>query len=637
MLLLSTLFRLGLNVASTRLILSDADAGEVISAFGTLLIKGEVLVGVIIFLIITAVNFVVVARGSTRVSEVAARFTLDALPGKQMAIDSELKSGLISAREAHTRREQLRKESQLFGSMDGAMKFVQGDALVGLFITATNILGGLYIGLSKGFSFGEAIDVYTLLTVGDGLVTQIPSLLVSICAGIVVTRVAAEEGSTLGSDVRAQLFDRPALLFFAAFLLLFFAFIPGLPAFPFVLVGLTFLIWASLSSGALVAPAKYLRSTGLQLASTQSSSDLRLPEPNRKNYVDSPILLELDSFVLFHAYESQSSRYSSVWKEFQAMFRSNSGLQFPDFSVKPSNELPPGGYKLSVHNIKVESGELPLDSDFISIPKSFAELFGFDVVKTDISPLFRTEGSWVKRSIAQKDLASSSRIPLLSPFRFLLIRAASYLKQHPEELLRATEVFEQLQSIEKSSPGFVAATIDTEFFTPARLTEVCQQLVREGLNISDFRRLVESLGRFMSSYGRELIREDAYDLEEIVVFLRSERKRELIERCTNNRGAVRVIEVSREVEEIIEASPINDRSLELSLSEEHFERLKRELEVVKGGVSKQGVAPISFLIDSSLVFRLSLFLKGLGEISPVLGRGELVNQVEYESLAVWRG
>ncbi|MCB0352418.1 MAG: FHIPEP family type III secretion protein, partial [Bdellovibrionales bacterium] len=184
LLLLTTLFRLGLNVASTRLILSQGDAGRVIEAFGTFLIQGELLVGVIIFLIITIVNYVVIAKGSSRVSEVAARFALDALPGKQMAIDSDLRAGLLTAQEAERRREELRKESQLFGSMDGAMKFVQGDAIAGFFIIVTNIVGGLSIGLLQGMDVADAVQTYTMLTVGDGLVSQIPALLISICAGI---------------------------------------------------------------------------------------------------------------------------------------------------------------------------------------------------------------------------------------------------------------------------------------------------------------------------------------------------------------------------------------------------------------------------------------------------------------------
>ena len=195
-LLLSTLFRLGLNVASSRLILSQGDAGRVIEAFGTFLIGGEILVGVIVFTIITIVNFIVISKGAGRVSEVAARFSLDALPGKQIAIDNDARAGLISAEEAKTKRDNLTREGQLYGSMDGAMNFVQGDAIAGFFIIVANIVGGIILGLFSGMGIGDAVQTYTILTVGDGLVTQIPSLLTSICAGIVVTRVGSSDTAT---------------------------------------------------------------------------------------------------------------------------------------------------------------------------------------------------------------------------------------------------------------------------------------------------------------------------------------------------------------------------------------------------------------------------------------------------------
>ena len=238
LLLLSTLFRLSLNVASTRLILSEGEAGDVIRSFGTFLISGKLAVGLIIFLIITVVNFIVIARGASRVSEVSARFVLDSLPGKQMAIDSELRMGTISAEEAKLKREELRKESQLFGSMDGAVKFVQGDAIAGIFITFVNIFGGMYLGIKNGLSFEDAVQTYTMLTVGDGLVTQIPALFISICAGIIVTRVSSGKDSTLGSDLFSQVLKNKKIIYFVSFAILIFGTLPGLPFLPFLLTSL---------------------------------------------------------------------------------------------------------------------------------------------------------------------------------------------------------------------------------------------------------------------------------------------------------------------------------------------------------------------------------------------------------------
>lgn len=237
-LLLTTLYRLALNVSSTRLILLQADAGDVIHAFGYFVVEGNYVVGAVVFAIITLIQFVVVARGSERVAEVGARFTLDAMPGKQMSIDAELRTGAITQREARMRRQTLQRESEFYGAMDGAMKFVKGDAIAGLAITAINIVGGLGIGVAMGgMPAGEAIETYGLLTIGDGLVSQIPALLISVGAGLVVTRVSAGAEGSLGADVAQQFFSNPRALWLAGGFLVLLGAVPGLPLIPFLLMG----------------------------------------------------------------------------------------------------------------------------------------------------------------------------------------------------------------------------------------------------------------------------------------------------------------------------------------------------------------------------------------------------------------
>ena len=238
LLLVTTLFRLALNVSSTRLVLLQADAGRVIRAFGEFVVQGDYAVGAIVFVVLTLIQYVVIARGSERVAEVGARFTLDALPGKQMAIDAELRAGAIGQDEARRRRRHLARESQFYGAMDGAMKFVKGDAIAGMVIVAVNLVGGAAIGvLARGLSLSDALATYGLLSIGDGLVTQIPSILVSTAAGLVVTRVASEEeGASLGSEVGRQILAQPRALAIAALLLLALAVVPGLPTLPFLLL-----------------------------------------------------------------------------------------------------------------------------------------------------------------------------------------------------------------------------------------------------------------------------------------------------------------------------------------------------------------------------------------------------------------
>jgi type III secretion protein V len=242
LLLVTTLFRLALNVSSSRLILLQADAGEVIRAFGQFVVRGNYVVGGVIFLILTVIQFVVIAKGSERVAEVGARFTLDAMPGKQMAIDAELRSGGIDGNEARKRRRQLSRESQFYGAMDGAMKFVKGDVIASLIITAVNLLGGLAIGvLQRGMGAEAALKRYGLLTIGDGLVTQIPALVLSTAAGLLVTRVASEEPDTsLGAELGAQLFGAPRALFMASIFVALLAAVPGLPTLPFLAIAALF-------------------------------------------------------------------------------------------------------------------------------------------------------------------------------------------------------------------------------------------------------------------------------------------------------------------------------------------------------------------------------------------------------------
>src|SRR6478735_4248501 len=254
LLLLTTLFRLALEVSATRLILLHADGGEVIRAFGNFVVAGNLVVGAVIFLILTMIQFIVISKGSERVAEVAARFTLDAMPGKQMSIDAELRAGHIDHDEARRRRTALARESQLFGSMDGAMKFVKGDAIAGIVVLAVNIVGGLVIGiLQRGMDAAVAARTYTVLTIGEGLVAQIPALVISTAAGIIVTRVASEEeGGHLGRDIGLQVTAQPKAIAIAAGLLLLLAAVPGLPAGPFVVLAalMGFVAWRLLRAPA---------------------------------------------------------------------------------------------------------------------------------------------------------------------------------------------------------------------------------------------------------------------------------------------------------------------------------------------------------------------------------------------------
>src|SRR5579859_2295461 len=262
LLLLTTLFRLGLDISATRLILLQAHAGQVVAAFGAFVVGGNFVVGVVVFLILIVVNFVVITNGAGRVAEVAARFTLDAMPGKQMAIDAEMNAGSINEDTARTRRRAVQQEADFYGAMDGASKFVKGDAIAAIMIMAINIVAGFVIGVVQlKMQLGDALSTYTLLTVGEGLTSQIPALLISTATGMIVTRAASEPGSNLGKDVTSQLFSNPRVLAIVGALLLLMSFVPGLPKIPFIVIGLLML-----------GAAQMLRGKAKQLAAASASN-----------------------------------------------------------------------------------------------------------------------------------------------------------------------------------------------------------------------------------------------------------------------------------------------------------------------------------------------------------------------------
>ncbi|HBR97062.1 MAG TPA: EscV/YscV/HrcV family type III secretion system export apparatus protein, partial [Gammaproteobacteria bacterium] len=294
-LLLSTLFRLALSISTTRLILLQADAGAIIYTFGDFVVGGNMVVGLVVFLIITLVQFIVITKGSERVAEVGARFSLDGMPGKQMSIDSDLRSGVITMAQARRMRAELQKESQMYGAMDGAMKFVKGDAIAGLLIIIVNILGGVSVGVfQNGMSAGEALQLYALLTVGDGLIAQIPALFISITSGIIVTRVASEDAENLGADIGRQIIVQPRAMLIGAVLMFGFAAIPGFPAPVFIVLGLGIgAVGYALYSQEKEGDGQYLDTYPALAPAGNTGVQIQLPDADNELAPNIPIVLEL--------------------------------------------------------------------------------------------------------------------------------------------------------------------------------------------------------------------------------------------------------------------------------------------------------------------------------------------------------
>lgn len=467
LLLLTTLFRLALNVSSTRLILLQADAGEVIRAFGEAVVRGDYVVGAIVFAVLTVVQLVVVARGAERVAEVGARFTLDAMPGKQLAIDGDLRTGLIDAEGAAERRRELEREGQLYGAMDGAMKFVKGDAIASIVIVVINIVGGLAIGvLSREMAPQDALRVYGLLTIGDGLVTQIPSLLVSTAAGMIVTRVASEdERGTLGRDVITQLFADWRALAVAAGLASVLALAPGLPFVPFALLAsvlgtVGFFRWRR-------RPAEVLR---VEDAPTGGPVELRVGSRLAATLTD--------------------PSFGMAFRRVARTLHDELGLRVPPIAPVCDEGLnDEDAYRIVIASVSTARGRCPAGRVF-AVPTTTSADGAALLQKLDPSVILDAPGGWIVRERAA--LALDAGCEVTEPSEFLIARLERALRERPEALVGIQETQRALDRLARDAPVLVR-TLIPERITLLRLTALLRVLASERVSIRPLREILEAL------------------------------------------------------------------------------------------------------------------------------------------------
>lgn len=632
-LLLSTLFRLGLNVASSRLILSEGNAGQVIEAFGTFLIRGEVLVGIIIFSIVTVVNFIVISKGAMRVSEVAARFALDALPGKQLVIDNDVRAGLLSAEEARRKRDELRRESQLYGSMDGAMKFVQGDAIAGLFIILVNICGGMFMGVSSGQSVSDAVQTYTVLTVGDGLVTQIPGLLTSICAGIIVTRVSSSENSSLSSDLRAQLFAQPVVLFVTAGILAVFGVLPGIPTLPFMVVGV-------FAAGAGLMLTRRLRSqAGMALQQTDFSRMTGLPQPQGVgSELDSDsesIEVSLDAAVLFRSYRNAVPRYVAWWTQFRAALFGDVGLLMPNVRVAADDLGASSTYRVTHGGVEMFSGRVLPDALLVEISSSQASMLGLNVLLTEEHPVSGHRIFWTSHSPKVRKMLDAASIKSYDFFEYIGLRIASFCLQHPEEFLSATDVHSLLRQVEKRHPGLIGEGFGREFVSVPKLAEILQELIRQGISVRDFRAVAEGVASYCSTNGVTLDNESTVNASSVVDHIRSGRRRQVLRRFIGPAKSLRVISLTAEVEQVLEDAELGGKSLPLAVEPETYDALCNGLQAVLKPTLELGVVPVAILCSEDTKAKVLSVTRGAAKKLFVLTFGELDPAIRVEQIGSW--
>jgi flagellar biosynthesis protein FlhA len=488
-LLVSTMLRLSLNVASTRVVLTEghtggAAAGKVIEAFGHFLIGGNYTVGIIVFIILTIINFTVVTKGAGRIAEVGARFALDAMPGKQMAIDADLNAGLIGEDEARRRRLEVAQEAEFYGAMDGASKYVRGDAVAGIMVTVINIIGGLLVGiLQHDLSFAKALETYTLLAIGDGLVAQIPSLIISTAAGIVVSRVASDQD--IGTQLIGQLFAKPEVLYITGAIIGGMGIIPGMPNLVFILLS-----GGLIGAGYLVAKRRDAPVVEEVAAPVAAAA----PENEEASWQD---ILPVDTLGLEVGYrliplvdKTQGGELLKRIKGIRKKFAQEVGFLAPPVHIRDNLELKPSSYRITLKGVEVGAGEA-LSGQFLAINPGMASGTLPGLVTTD--PAFGLPAVWIEAGL--RDDAQNMGYTVVDAGTVVATHLNHLITSHASELLGRAEVQSLLDHLAKDSPKLVEDLVP-KMVSLSTLQKVLQNLLIEGVHIRDMRTVIETLAEY---------------------------------------------------------------------------------------------------------------------------------------------
>ncbi len=533
LLLIVTLFRLSLNVASTRLILlhgheGEQAAGHVIKTFGSFVVGGNYVVGGIIFLILVVINFIVITKGAGRVAEVSARFTLDAMPGKQMSIDADLNAGLISEDQARKRRKEIEDEADFYGAMDGASKFVRGDAIAGIIITLINIIGGLIIGVvQQHLAVAQAAQNYTLLTIGDGLVSQIPALIVSTSAGIMVTRAAEE--TNLGDTLTDQLYIQPKAIALVSVIIFFVGLIPGFPHFIFFLL-----------SGIIGVISYYIykQMSSRKMEEEQTSAEPEIKEPEK---IES--ILPLDLIALEVGYglislvdSEQNGELLNRIKNIRRQFALEMGFIIPPIHIRDNLELKPGGYSLLIKGIEVARGELLTGYYLAMNPGTVTkEIEGI----TTKEPAFGLPATWIKDD--QREQAQINGYTVVDLSTVIATHLTEVLRKHANELLGKQETEELLKILRKSHPKVIEELVPNTL-PLGIIQKVLQNLLKEKVSVRDLLTITETL----SDYGTI-----TKDPEILTEYVRQALARNITNQYKTDENLVNVITLDTKIEEIL--------------------------------------------------------------------------------------
>lgn len=611
LLLLTTMLRLALNISSTRLILLNGYAGKVIEAFGNFVVRGNPLVGFIIFLIIVIVQFVVITKGSERVAEVAARFTLDAMPGKQMSIDADLNAGLISESEARKRRIDIQRESDFYGAMDGASKFVKGDAIAGIIIAVINIIGGLITGvIFQEMEIMEAVQRYTLLTVGDGLVSQIPALLISTATGIVVTK--AGSSGNLGEDLMKQLTSHPKLLMFAAGALGLFAIIPGLPFWPFIALSGT-MGYMGISLQRISEQEIQKEDDQIQ---EQELEEMRKPENIFSLLQVDPIEVEFGYNVIPLADANQGGDLLDRVVMIRRQCALDLGMIVPMIRLRDNIQLKPNEYVIKIKGVEAARGELRTDSLMVMNPTGGSiEIDGIDTRE----PAFGLPAKWI--SSDKKELAEVKGYTIVDASSVLATHLTEIIKLYAHELLGRQEVKNIVDNLREQYPALVDELVP-KVITIGEIQKVLSNLLKENVPIRDMVTIIETLG----DYGGL-----TKDTDMLTEYVRQRLKRVITERFTINKKA-HVITIDGELEDmILNSIRQSDQGTYVALDPSSIQKIRYAMSKLVNDLNMKGISPI--VLASPLIRQyFKRIIEDYIPFLPVLSFSELEPNVEVKSV-----
>jgi len=608
LLLFATLFRLSLNVASTRLILLQGNAGKIIQAFGEFVAGGSVIVGIIIFLILVIIQFIVITKGASRIGEVSARFTLDAMPGKQMAIDADLNAGAITETQANERRTKIVKESEFYGAMDGAMKFVSGDAKAGLIITVINLVGGIMMGYQNGMDISIALKTYCILSIGDGLVSQIPSIVISLSSGFLVTKITSKQ--SLGQDLSTQLFMKGQPLIMSSVIIGAMALVPGLPALPFLILG------------------GICATIGININRSKKSVENEKKTDTLPTKTEKPVeeLLDIDKVSVSVGVRLigmvDPRKGSSIFDRIGALrrrFAQQLGIIIPLVRLKDDITLESTAYEIRISDHTVAKGKLETDM-FLAMESGTIHM-PVEGIKTT-EPVYGLPALWVTK--ANKEKAELGGYTIIDPESVFITHLSETLRKHAHELITREDVQMLVDRLRKTQPSLVGEVIG-ELVSIGLLQRVLKNLLANLIPVKEMAAILESLGENAPKT------KNAETLTELV---RKSLSRTITEQYKDQNGKIQAITLEPSLEHQMTASLQQQTNglMNLSLSADIAMQISRDIAMAWKKLMENGIEKVVLLCDSRLRSSLASMLARTVPPLSVIAYDEIVLSAEIEPL-----